>query len=988
MPNLSFKNIILFFFTFSCIAIYAQQKDSVVTPTKEETNTVKKRRFLYFVSNRLSDDDKYDVFKITPSSQIPSLIVIRGHFEVLENPKEKKARINVYNASNNSLVGTYNTNSNTGNYLLILAPNIQYLFKVEVSGYGITEEYVQVPLKIDYEICQQELKIKLNEKNKPVLIINSYFADENEKVFYIKTKVDTTKIINETSGVSYNEDLKKATTSNYSSIDELVKKQTEEEKKKPAEALLAFKANDYEKALTLYSALLKNDVGDPIINYYYGVCLLKLEKNKAKAINSFKIASTFKDTPYDVFYYLGKACHLSYLFYDAINAFEEYKKRAKPSELDAYGVSQLIQYSKNGNNLMSDQLNIEITKRVPADINNIMASYNPDVINEKVKVKTEFFNSNLDTKRKQNLLITTNNNREYIHVSFGDRLPPNTDLYKNTFLPNGTLGASQTLGAEINTTFDEDYPYITKDGKTLYFSSKGHNSMGGFDIFKCTRKDTISPWSRPQNLGYPINSTYDDILFIPDELNESASYCTNRKNNSYEYIQVKLPHKSQSTSIVKGHFSTSDSIPKHEAFITVTNSNTGEVAGAYKTNPNTGNYLMILASGTKYEISVEADNVAEQVNTFELPDKKGDFELKQLIKAQVTNPKSLKISNYFTEVEAAKINIDNIIAKETATVAIASKTTVESSAKKQVVNRKVKRTAEESARDEEDLKLALRLYNQSTFQEAALIYENLNLVIDLTPIDSYYYGLCLFNSKTDKTQCITALQRATESKAIPVPSNVYYYLARANFLSSRFSTAINNYKKFISISKPEEVKKLNIEEDIKHCNDGIKLANNPAVLEVYSKKHVDITTVQNSLTEIESGGKVLVIADDMRSELDKKKNFKSLLYLSPDKGTVLFSSYGDNENNGLDIYQLKKVGPNKWTPLPLNIKAINSPYDEEYPALSKDGKTLYFSSKGYENMGGYDIFKSEWDEKTETWSAPINLGAPINSPYDDFYFLE
>jgi hypothetical protein len=85
---------------------------------------------------------------------------------------------------------------------------------------------------------------------------------------------------------------------------------------------------------------------------------------------------------------------------------------------------------------------------------------------------------------------------------------------------------------------------------------------------------------------------------------------------------------------------------------------------------------------------------------------------------------------------------------------------------------------------------------------------------------------------------------------------------------------------------------------------------------------------------------------------------------------------------------LKKMANGKWAPLPQNITNINSPLDEEYPSLSKDGKTLYFSSKGYENMGEYDIFKSVWDEKMETWTAPVNLGSPINSPFDDIYFLE
>ncbi len=85
---------------------------------------------------------------------------------------------------------------------------------------------------------------------------------------------------------------------------------------------------------------------------------------------------------------------------------------------------------------------------------------------------------------------------------------------------------------------------------------------------------------------------------------------------------------------------------------------------------------------------------------------------------------------------------------------------------------------------------------------------------------------------------------------------------------------------------------------------------------------------------------------------------------------------------------LKKLGNGKWSTLPQNLTNINSPFDEEYPSLSKDGKTLYFSSKGYENMGGYDIFKSVWDESAQAWSKPVNLGSPVNSPFEDIYFIE
>ncbi len=181
---------------------------------------------------------------------------------------------------------------------------------------------------------------------------------------------------------------------------------------------------------------------------------------------------------------------------------------------------------------------------------------------------------------------------------------------------------------------------------------------------------------------------------------------------------------------------------------------------------------------------------------------------------------------------------------------------------------------------------------------------------------------------------------------------------------------------------------MNIEKEIEHCNNGLKLVNDPVVIEIYEKKHIELSSVHLAFTHLESGGKILISTEEIRSSIDKKKDFKCEMYLSPDKSTIFYTSYGENGDSGKDIYRLKKIGNNKWSPEPLNISTINTPLDEEYPFLSPDGRTLYFSSKGFENMGGYDIFKNTWDEEKQAWSAPVNLGSPINSPYDDIYFVE
>jgi len=88
------------------------------------------------------------------------------------------------------------------------------------------------------------------------------------------------------------------------------------------------------------------------------------------------------------------------------------------------------------------------------------------------------------------------------------------DIYKSEKQANGDWGPAVNLGENINTEFDETTPFICEDGKTLYFSSKGHLNMGGYDIFVCHLMAN-NKWEKPNNVGYPINTTGDNIFFNP-----------------------------------------------------------------------------------------------------------------------------------------------------------------------------------------------------------------------------------------------------------------------------------------------------------------------------------------------------------------------------------------------------------------------------------------------------------------------------------------
>jgi outer membrane protein OmpA-like peptidoglycan-associated protein/ribosomal protein L24E len=88
------------------------------------------------------------------------------------------------------------------------------------------------------------------------------------------------------------------------------------------------------------------------------------------------------------------------------------------------------------------------------------------------------------------------------------------DLYKSNRKSNEEWGPATNLGNVINSEFNEDAPFITEDGKRLFFVSQGHNTIGGYDIFY-SDLDTNGQWETPVNLGYPINTTDDDLFFCP-----------------------------------------------------------------------------------------------------------------------------------------------------------------------------------------------------------------------------------------------------------------------------------------------------------------------------------------------------------------------------------------------------------------------------------------------------------------------------------------
>ncbi|MCX7986169.1 MAG: OmpA family protein [Bacteroidales bacterium] len=109
------------------------------------------------------------------------------------------------------------------------------------------------------------------------------------------------------------------------------------------------------------------------------------------------------------------------------------------------------------------------------------------------------------------------------------------------------------------------------------------------------------------------------------------------------------------------------------------------------------------------------------------------------------------------------------------------------------------------------------------------------------------------------------------------------------------------------------------------------------------------------------------------------------LAVSPDSKTIVFVSNRPGGKGGKDLYMVQKIDSVNWS-TPSNIDILNSPFDEEAPSFSLDGKSLFFSSKGHNAIGGFDIFVSNF--QNGQWSTPQTLGIPINSTYDELFFRQ
>lgn len=419
----------------------------------------------------------------------------------------------------------------------------------------------------------------------------------------------------------------------------------EDDLKKQAEK--NFEDEEYNEAYKQYAQLVSLYPKDPEYNYRLGVCMLFTEPDKKKPYSYFQIAlKNPVQAPKDAKFYLAKTYHINYKFDEALKLYNEYKKTASAASVKKLQVDREIQACINGKRLLSNLSDLVIINKKQLNEADYFRSYDLRDIGGKLLVKSPEFQTGLDKRKKDKSVIYLPRNNERIYYSsYGDNGDRGRDIYYVNHLPNGSWSKPTLLPASINTEYDEDYPFVHPNGKTLYFSSKGHNSMGGYDVFKTTFDDATNTWSKPVNLDFPINSPDDDILFVTDSLEKTAFFSTGRYSpyGKIDVLKINTERRPMNFAMLKGTVVKEEATQSLKSKITVKNMANGEIVGTYQAQDN-GDYYMELPNGGKFIFTVETPGIPTQSDGVQIP---VAYNLKPYKQVISYDQKVLKIINYF-----------------------------------------------------------------------------------------------------------------------------------------------------------------------------------------------------------------------------------------------------------------------------------------------------------------------------------------------------
>lgn len=413
--------------------------------------------------------------------------------------------------------------------------------------------------------------------------------------------------------------------------------------KKRADA--SFEKKEYEAAKVDYRQLLAQNQKNLELNYKYATCIYYTEDIKnARKYYDFILAKKESVFPLETYYYIGKIYQHQYYFETAIQQFNVLiqKDPKLAAQLDVQSEIQACQFAMEG---MKNMLTLNVLKK--------SQPYGEDFYNHYSFVDdaysfykaSEVFPKENGKHHYEPVYAFKRGMKYRVFASYSAE-SPSLDLYVQRKNANNEWDKPLKVLGTVNTTADEIYPFYDAEYGYIYFSSKGHQSMGGFDLFRAKYDLESNVSSDVENLHFPYSSPNDDYFYIPDLVSGNANFASNRngKLNAVETYLVSAAQTPKELLFITGILSDQIDQTNKSVKIEIIVPETNERFGPFVSQLN-GSYLIGLPGPGSYEMEITVTGSNKLFKeSLEIPILDPEYELQQeLIYSMVDSKEQLKV---------------------------------------------------------------------------------------------------------------------------------------------------------------------------------------------------------------------------------------------------------------------------------------------------------------------------------------------------------
>lgn len=383
--------------------------------------------------------------------------------------------------------------------------------------------------------------------------------------------------------------------------------ESEHQRAKTAEKM--FLAKQYEKAAPLYAQLVSSNPKNYKYNYYYGICLTIIGKDKSQALPYLEAALQHPKTPEEIYYYIGRALHYNYRFDEAMRAFTEFNAIIGVKNAPKWGTPQLMEMCNNAKQFLDTTKLSAITERTESAAYDFYNKYAFNQPNGKLlSMPDEIINASKSDKEERPTIFLSSNGRVMYYSSVSQE-SNSRDIYRVEKDLDGNWTAPARIAAMVNTSQDELFPTCNSDGRILYFSSRGHGSTGGFDIFKCYYNTVSKTWTKPENMGSPYNSPDDDFCFVASTNEQTAYFTSQRETKPGVFTVYKVPYSNteELPVAINGKFNCVGQPDLKQIHLVITRDGEQNIVADIMTDSVTGAYAVELPGPGNYAFRIEAN---------------------------------------------------------------------------------------------------------------------------------------------------------------------------------------------------------------------------------------------------------------------------------------------------------------------------------------------------------------------------------------------